>query len=296
MRLGLVMLLCVVASGLAQAQNAPAVPSDTAPFASVERVTGHDHLNAIAWHQSSAEFEATARMAFAMARVALDAALKDKTRSALPDQQSKGGYADLPPAIITDVDETILDNGPFQGTLMKEQPQRPAGVWADWVELAIAKPIPGADEFLRYAQDRGVTIFFITNRNSEKELATKKNLEAIGIKFPSDFDTLFLDRERPEWRGDKALRRAAAATTHRILLLLGDDFGDFTSSYNKPTADRRAVAQAEAVRWGRDWIILSNPIYGSWENALIEFNFRMPPAERRKMKWDAVETAPTGSR
>lgn len=272
----------------AQTSSSPKAPSDVSAGTVPEPSAGNDHLNAILWHQSSAEFEATSRTAFAMARIALDQALRDKSRSALPGQ--KGDLASLPPAIITDVDETVLDNGPFQGTLMKEQPARPAQAWSEWVEKAVAKPIPGAVEFIRYAQDKGVTIFFITNRNSEKEAATRKNLADIGVKFPADFDTVFLDRERPEWRGDKALRRAAAATTHRIVLLLGDDFGDFTSSYNKPTGERRAVATAEAARWGRDWIMIANPIYGSWENSINNFNFRLPPAERRQMKWDAVRT------
>lgn len=281
-------LILALVSDAAFGQATPQPVTDVPATAVPEPAAANDHLNAILWHQSSAEFEATARTAFAMARIALDAALADKSRTALPDQ--RGDIVNLPPAIITDVDETILDNGPFQGTLMKEQPARPAMAWADWVEKAIAKPIPGADDFIRYAQNKGVTIFFITNRNAEKEAATRKNLADIGVKFPTDFDTVFLDRERPEWRGDKALRRAAAASTHRILLLLGDDFGDFTSNYSKSTADRRAYAATEASRWGRDWIMLANPIYGSWENAINNFNFRIPPAERRKMKWDAVRT------
>jgi len=284
-------LLALVATS-ALAQSAAQAPANDVPLFA-ERgpmQAAHDHLYAILWHQTSAEFEGAARMAYAMARISLDRALADPTHTAAEEQ--KGDFSKLPPAIITDVDETILDNGPFQGTLMKDQPDRPAQTWAAWVERAEAKAIPGAAEFIRYAQEKGVTIFYITNRNSEKESATRKNLEAIGAKLPANFDTVFLDRERPEWRSDKSLRRAAAATTHRIVLVMGDDFGDFTSSYNKPAAERRQVATQEAARWGRDWIMIPNPIYGSWDNALNNFNFRLPMEERRRMKWDAVRTAP----
>ncbi|MDX2142446.1 MAG: HAD family acid phosphatase [Rhodospirillaceae bacterium] len=252
-----------------------------------DAIPADDRLNAILWTMTSAEFEAACYMAFATAKAQLDAALADKTRSAALEQ--KGDFAALPPAIIMDIDETVLDNGPYQVELMRETKIRPADLMAQWVERAEAVALPGAKDFIAYAQSKGVTIFYITNRNAEKEEATRKNLAAVGATFPKDIDTVFLERERPEWRNDKDTRRAAAAATHRILLMLGDDFNDFVSVQRMTPVERRAAAEREAARWGRDWIIIPNPMYGSWENSAVNFQFRATPEERRRIKHDQIK-------
>ena len=153
-------------------------------------LAGDDRLNAILWTMTSAEFEAAMYTGYATARAQLDAALADKTRTALPEQTGK--YSKLPPAIIMDVDETILDNGPYQVRLMNNTEKKPADLMTQWVEEANAKPLPGAAEFIAYAQSKRVTIFYITNRNAEKEAATRKNLVALHELHA---------RHRPEARG-----------------------------------------------------------------------------------------------
>ncbi|MBL8630345.1 MAG: 5-nucleotide phosphatase [Rhodospirillaceae bacterium] len=250
-------------------------------------VTPDDRLNAVLWQLTSAEYEGATRTAFAMARVALDKALKDKKHTAAIEQTGK--FAKLPPAIIFDIDETVLDNGPNQVRMMLDTKTRPAELMARWHERGVAKPVPGAVEFIEYAQSKGVTLFFITNRNAEKEDGTRKNLEAIGVKLPATVDTVMMEHEKPEWKFDKGLRRATVAKDYRVVLVVGDDYGDFTSVWNKPTDERRKDAETEAARWGRDWILIPNPIYGSWENAAIKFNFRAPPDERRKIKHDTLK-------
>jgi acid phosphatase len=277
-----------VLAGAAAAEDA--APKPAAPKA--EAIAPDDRLNAILWQMTSAEYEGAARTAYAAARVALDDALKDKKRTAAAEQT--GDFSRLPPAIIMDIDETVLDNGPFQVHAMLDEDSRGAWLMSKWVERAVARPTPGAVEFIQYAQSKGVTVFYISNRNAEKEAATRKNLEAVGVKLAEKFDTVFLEKERPEWTRDKSLRRAEVTKNYRVLMLLGDDFGDFTSAWNKSTAERREAAQKEAARWGRDWIMIPNPMYGSWENASFNFNFRASPAERRQMKHDAVKAFDSG--
>jgi 5'-nucleotidase (lipoprotein e(P4) family) len=271
--LTIVGFLVLLACNASHAQDEIAVPAD-------------DRLNAIMWTMTSAEFEAASFMAFNAARVQLDAALKDKSRTAMPEQTGK--FRSLPPAIIVDIDETILDNGPFQVRLMNNATVRAADLFAQWVEEADAKPLPGAVEFIKYAESKGVTIFYITNRNAEKEAATRKNLAAIGAHLPANIDTVFLEREKPEWQGDKTSRRVEAAKSHRILMLLGDDLNDFVAAQRVPADQRRASAEREAQRWGRDWIIIPNPMYGSWEGAAINFQFRASVEERRRIKRDTL--------
>jgi acid phosphatase len=274
----LLALVVTVAALSLHARAQDAKPADPIP--------ADDRLNAILWTMTSAEFEAASFMAFATAKAQLDAALLDKSRSAAPEQ--RGDYTNLPPAIIMDIDETILDNGPYQVRLMYNTTERPADLMSRWVEEANAKPLPGAVDFIANVQSKGVTIFYITNRNAEKEEATRKNLVAVGATFPKEFDTVFLERERPEWTGDKSTRRAAVAATHRVLLMLGDDLNDFVSAQRVPDHERRAIAEREAPRWGRDWIMIPNPMYGSWEGAAVDLKFRATPEERRRIKHDKL--------
>ncbi|MBL8644166.1 MAG: 5-nucleotide phosphatase [Rhodospirillaceae bacterium] len=275
-------LACALSSGLAAAQETTPEPP----------VAHEDRLNAILWQMSSAEYEGAARTAYLAARLALDDALKDKTRTAAPEQT--GDVSKLPPAIIMDIDETVLDNGPVQVHMLLDAKTRPGELMSHWFDRAVAKPTPGAVEFIQYAQSKGVMIFFISNRNADKEAATRRNLEAVGVKLPADIDTVLLEKERPEWQRDKGLRRAEVVKTHRVLMLVGDDFGDFVSAWNKPSPERRAVAAEHSARWGRDWIMLPNPMYGSWENAAINFNFRATPAERLRIKRDTLKAFDSG--
>src|SRR5262245_37538808 len=85
--------------------------------ASAEDAPANDTLNAVRWMQRSVEYKANTLGAFALAQVRLDQALADKNWTAAPAEQT-GAYQDLPPAIIMDADETILDNSGYQAWLI----------------------------------------------------------------------------------------------------------------------------------------------------------------------------------
>ena len=127
--------------------------------------------------------------------------------------------------------------------------------------------IPGAREFIEYARGRGIAVFFVSNRTAEVKEATRQNLsQALGYPVPQN--QLMLKEERPEWTDAKTARRAAIAQTHRVLLLIGDDFNDFFRLQSLPSEQRNAIGQQYRRRWGRSWILLPNPVYGTWERSL----------------------------
>src|SRR6185295_11372704 len=100
--------------------------------------------------------------------------------------------------------------------------------WTRWCEERKAGAIPGAVAFIQYAHDRGVTAFFITNRDHQVEQATRDVLARLGVPLDAKEDTVLTRHERPEWdSSDKTTRRQAVAARYRILLLVGDDLGDF---------------------------------------------------------------------
>jgi acid phosphatase len=268
---------------LALAACAAAPAREAAPPAAAE----HPLLQSVLWLQTSAEYRAAAEQAFAGATASLDRALVDSTWTA--ERGQTGDYAALPPAVIVDVDETMLDNSPFEARLIVSGGEFDPADWAAWVEEAAAPPVPGALEFAREADRRGVTIFYVTNRDAPAEAATRRNLERAGFPLPADPDVVLLRGERPEWTSDKTSRRAHVAAGHRVLLVIGDDFNDFVLA-RLPLEERDDLVRRHADRWGERWFILPNPMYGSWEAAAIGPGEDLSEEEERARKLDRLRT------
>jgi acid phosphatase len=212
------------------------------------------------------EFGAICRQIFRSARLALDSALSDEGWTAAVEQTSvKPG---MPGAVIVDADETVLDNSASQARQVKAGAGFETKAWNDWVAESAAGAIPGAAGFCRYAAARGVTVFYVTNREVAQEAATRANLAKLGFPLRGDIDTLLLRGEKPEWGSDKGTRRAHVAAQFRVLLLVGDDLNDFLSGVRTNEKKRAEISRAYSEFWGLKWFLLPNPSYGSWEEAL----------------------------
>lgn len=199
---------------------------------------------AVAWVQHSPERVALCEQTYRAATTALrhEAAL---SRTA----------PQLPLAVVVDVDETVLDNSSYNaGLVARGEAYRPA-TWASWVEERAAPAIPGALAFARTAAELGIQVFYVTNRTVAEEPATRDNLRALGfpLKDVGDggLDLVLTRGERAGWEGSgKAPRREEVARTHRIVLYVGDDRGDFPAEGPES--------------FGASWFVLPNPMYGSW--------------------------------
>lgn len=233
-----------------------------------EGPNGHLKLIPTLWTQTAPEWRGNCEQSYRVARIALDRARKDKRSTAALEQI--GNFRKLKPAIVLDIDETVLDNSPGQARQVRNGTDFVIGTWNQWVSEAKADPIPGAVEFCQYAASRKVKVFFVTNREASQEAATRENLKKHGFPLPEDEDTVLCRGEKPEWTSDKGTRRAAIAAKYRILMLLGDDLGDFLSGVRAPIAKRHELVKPHAANWGTKWIVLPNPSYGSWEQALAE--------------------------
>ena len=259
------------------------------PSCSTDRQT-HEGLRAVLWVQTSAEYGACAEQAYRAAKEKLHLAIRNKDWTAAPEQLKD--YQHLPPAVILDVDRTVLDNSPFQGQLVKEGGAFTRDRWEKWVLMARAPPVPGALEFVKYAESKNVEIFYVTNRTANLEQATRKNLEGLGFPTKREPDTVLMRKEEG-WGSDKSSRRSHVAKDYRILLLLGDDFNDFVSGVRGKgvtLTDRTRLANQYKSCWGEKWIMLPNPVYGSWEGALYEFEYGLPHTEKLKREYEKLKT------
>ena len=246
-------------------------------------VTPDDNLNAVLWMQHSVEYQASTMAAFALAKRRVIQAMGDPWWTAVPDVQ-KGNYSKLPPAIILDVDETLLDNSKYQAWNISSGKPFSNETWKAFVEAKVSTAMPGAVAFTRYANARGIKVFYVTNRTEDMEQATRDNMQALKFPMGGNVDTFLLSKEQSDWTSAKGTRRAFIAKNYRVLLLIGDNFGDFVDAYKGSEADRQKVFDDSAAHWTKDWIMLPNPSYGSFEAVPYGFNYGASPDEMRDAK------------
>lgn len=209
-------------------------------------------LYASAFMQTAAEYHALCRQAFNIARLRLDINLISRTAK--------------PRAIITDIDETILDNSADEVHRDLLGKGFDPVEWNKWTAMAAADTIPGGLSFLNYAAAHGVEIFYITNRDEKDRVGTLQNL--VKFNFPNADDAHLLVRENTS---SKEARRQRVMSDHDIVLLLGDNLSDFSALFDKKPLDERLQnVKNIASEFGDRFIILPNPIYGDWENALYK--------------------------
>ena len=281
-------LLAILAAGCATQPEPPAslpAPAATENGCGTAPTFADGGERATLWVRTSAEFRAASESTYRAALGALEKGLADPAWTAEPTQT--GDVSDFLPAVVMDIDETVLDNSEPQaemlidGTCFEEFP----AVWDAWVAKRSAPAVPGAAEFIRAARamrdsgGRAVRIFFVTNRECVRRAGnddacpqqedTADNLRSLGINARSLYDDLMLKGERPEWESEKLSRRQAIARDHRIVLNIGDDLADFLPDVRRATPLAREQARCAAdSRWGRQWFVLPNPMYGSWLVAL----------------------------
>ena len=226
------------------------------------------NLNAVLWMQTSVEYRASALETYRSGKSALVRALKDPHWTAALEQT--GDFSKLPPAVILDLDETVLDNSPFEARLAASGQDYSDKAWDAWVNERAAGLLPGAKDFLEFATANHVTPVYITNRVCDPAKAddpTAQVLRKLGLPLDPAPEHLLCDDGN---KGDKTERRRKCAAKLRILLMFGDQLGDFLpippASANLGGRDKLFAANEKM--WGERWFQLPNPMYGSWEAAV----------------------------
>ncbi|MGZ5436275.1 MAG: 5'-nucleotidase, lipoprotein e(P4) family [Pyrinomonadaceae bacterium] len=221
--------------------------------ASAQKVDNEHQVGGILWTQTSGERVALSYQAFSIARLRLDQDLRANRNRRMRR------------AVIVDADETVIDNSPYQAMLVKTSRAYESKSWNDWCQKAQAAAIPGAVEFLRYANSRGVRVFYVTNRRESEKQCTAQNLKKVG--FPDVSDETVLVRTDTS---SKQPRRDGIARKHRVVLLIGDNLNDFAEIFeqSKTIDTRLAATNQNKSNFGTRFIVLPNVMYGAWEDAI----------------------------
>ena len=230
------------------------------------------------WQQRSAEYRALCFQAYNLARLRLNETIRNESNK--------------PYAVITDIDETVLDNSPYDAMRAAKNLEYSSETWKAWTAKAICDTVPGAPAFLKYAASKGVAVFYITNRSEEERAVTLKNLQLYAL--PNTDNAHLLLRENSS---SKESRRQSVLSTYKIALLCGDNLPDFDALYDAVNGiklteqNRQSITDQLKKEFGNKYIVIPNPAYGDWENALFNNNSKLTSTQkdsvmRAKLKVD----------
>jgi acid phosphatase len=263
-----------------------ASPVRTAPAAVAD-----DNLNAVAWTQTAIEHDLIFQQIYRDAQSRLLAALKDRRWDALPNDARLTPIKGLKPAVVLDIDETVLDNSPYQARLIRSGGEYNEADWAAWCKEQRARALPGVVAFTQFAASHGIAVIYISNRAKYLDQATRINLRKVGLPVSGPQAFLGLGTFVPgcEQIGtQKSCRRQLISRHYRVLMQFGDQIGDFvTVPANTPRGRSQAIARYRGW-FGTRWFLLPDPTYGDWLSALFRNDWSASRTERRREEIQAL--------
>ncbi|MBN3908285.1 MAG: 5'-nucleotidase, lipoprotein e(P4) family [Nostoc sp. NMS1] len=273
------------------------------------RQLNEQSMLAVNWVQQSGEYRALTYQAFNIAKLTFDTAkLKNITR----------------PTIIVDIDETVLDNSPYQAGLLDTNNGFEITTWNQWIKEEKAKAVPGAVEFVNYVNKNGGKVFFISNRDEKSakdaksndlKIATINNLKSVGftgvngetVLLKGEFTQKIGDKENTskQWRVEAVKNGNADGKRYTVIALIGDNLNDFDETIGRNNQQRRDHVDNNRQNYGilhiakgivkPAYIAIPNPMYGNWETGMYspqafkkQSPFDMTPGERSKQRRESL--------
>ena len=247
-----VILLTSCGSNTTKTQETKASSPKNQVTMTYDQQRSQENTMSVLWYQKAAETKALYLQGYNVAT--------DRLKEILQTPSDK------PYSIVLDLDETVLDNSPYQVQNVKDGTAFNPKDWDVWVKKAAAKAVPGAKDFLQYADQNGVQIYYISDRTTSQVDDTIKNLEKEGIPVQGRDHLMFLEDGVKSKEG----RRQAVQEKTNLVLLFGDNLVDFADFSKTSEADRDKKLEELQKEFGEKFIIFPNPMYGSWESAVYQ--------------------------
>ncbi len=264
------LLLNIIAFALFSCQTSKVVP-----YTDAEKELSNQLGQATLWFQKSAEMEVEFLQAYGLGKMLL--------RQKMDTFNSIGKK----PAVILDLDETVMDNSPYQARLFLNGETYNSVSWNAWCNEGIADALPGALDFLKFAEALDVEIFYISNRKSEVLESTIENLKKIGVPN-ADTDHVLL---RTAGR-DKTDRRNIVKAQYEVLLYVGDNLTDYSEDYAERSGNNlgKGLVNKHRKELLYNFIMLPNPMYGDWESAIYNYDFSLSDEEKIRLRREILDT------
>lgn len=227
-----------------------------------DELVARENMMATNWYQTSGEARALYLQGYNVATQRLKEHLKTPHTK--------------PYSIVLDLDETVLDNSPYQAENIILGRGYDSKSWDEWVNMKKAKAVPGAKEFLQFADKNGVKIYYISDRTESQLEATIENLRAEGIPVQANDSVLLKNKDD---KSGKVNRREYVKNHTQLIMLFGDNLSDFDLFSSKSIDERNAKVEELSKEFGDRFIIFPNPLYGAFETAI--YGGKFPQAKEK---------------
>ncbi|MGB0390940.1 MAG: 5'-nucleotidase, lipoprotein e(P4) family [Salibacteraceae bacterium] len=248
-------------------------PDKTEEVANVETgntINSQEHtMNSVLFHQTAAEYKALCYQTYNFSKLVLENKLKGH---AYPYEK--------PPAIVMDLDETVVDNSFYNAQLLLDNEGYTKDSWKEWSDLSKAGAVPGAIEFIKSAQELGVKVMFISNRRSNELSSTMNNVISLGVNNVDSSNFLLREEE-----GSKMARRSLVSEENEIVMLFGDNLADFMEIFDKESNQvRNDLVDSLSAEFGNRFVVLPNVLYGEWEGSLYDYKYDWNPSQKDSIR------------
>ncbi|WP_314241651.1 5'-nucleotidase, lipoprotein e(P4) family [Empedobacter tilapiae] len=270
------MLGSVMLFGLTACQTPKVITQEQPKSATYQSLQVDGKIYAAFFQQRAAEYQALSQQAYNVAKFRLDEAIANK--------------GSKPLAIVTDIDETFLDNSYYAVEMAKQGKTWSQDTWANWTSKGVATPLAGSLEFFQYAANKGVQIFYITNRYEVERSGTLANLQKYNYPLQSPQNLILRSKE-----SSKETRRQNVAKDYDIVLLLGDSLTDFSNLFDNHKSEKERAAAVETLKseFGKRFIVLPNVGYGDWESAIFNYKYDLTQEQKDSILYEAAKEMPS---
>lgn len=232
-------------------------------------------LWAVAWKQTAAEFAAICHQAYNIAKLRINMALHRRNSG------------DKPLAVITDMDNTIIQVTNYWGYLINEGHDFfDDAIWDRWLPKNLIKAVPGSQAFLDHCQLNGVEVFYVSNRDQGDRTYEYALAQLEYLNFPyADEDHLTVNRTT----SNKMAIKEKISVSHELVLMLGDNLNDYKRDYYVTDIDERyAMMERDRDEYGDRFVLLPNPTDGHWVRAIFGESEPSPTDANRRLLKDAA--------
>lgn len=242
----LVLIASATACATAPVPRQPApVPTSTASAPSVP--------GGIRWFAAAAEQRAAYVQTYRFAAATIER---------LAQGRSPGSWA-----VILDADETVIDNSPYEIQQARLGVPYDSVTWDAWVQRGVARALPGAVDFTSRVHALGGRVVIVTNRDQHYCDVTRSNILRVGI--PADEVLCRTDRANgskdPRFEAVQTGTAPSTLPPLSVLMWVGDNIQDFPHL----TQAIRSAPDGALAGFGEKYIVLPNPMYGSWEGNAV---------------------------